>query len=157
MARDLANDYDRMVEELQQEITARERDVYSDVVLREAKQPQNMGQLAGADAHGLVKGWCGDTMELYLRLHEGMIEEATFTTDGCGATVACGSMLTKMVTGMKLEKAEWVLPKDLINALDGLPEESLHCAGLAISTLHNALLNWRMAEMEEEGEETDRE
>lgn len=155
MTRDLATDYERMVEELQQEITARERDVYSDVVLREAKQPQNMGQLAGADARGLVKGWCGDTMAIYLRLKQDTIEEATFTTDGCGATVACGSMLTQMVTGMKLEKAEWVLPKDLINALDGLPEESLHCAGLAISTLHNALLNWRMAEMEEEGEGTD--
>lgn len=145
-------DYERMVEELQQEVTAREREIYSDVVLREAKHPQNMGPLRDEDAHGLVKGWCGDTMEIYLRLHEGTIEEATFTTDGCGATVACGSMLTQMVTGMKLDRAEWILPKDLINALDGLPDESLHCAGLAISTLQNALLNWRVCEMEEEGE-----
>ncbi len=145
--------YERMVEELQQEIVARERALYSDVVLREAQHPQNMGCLKDPDAFGLVKGWCGDTMEIYLRLNDGTIEEARFTTDGCGPTVACGSMLTQMVSGMTIEKAEWILPKDLINALDGLPEESMHCAGLAISTLQNALVNWRLGEMEQaEGE-----
>jgi nitrogen fixation NifU-like protein len=60
-------------------------------------------------------------------------------------------MLTQMVTGMRLEEAEWVLPEDLIEALDGLPEESVHCAGLAVSTLQNALFNWRVGQMEEEG------
>jgi len=64
--------------------------------------------------------------------------------------LACGSMLTQMITGMAAEKAEWVLPKDLINALGGLPEEHMHCAGLAISTLQNALFNWRMEQMEED-------
>ena len=59
-------------------------------------------------------------------------------------------MLTQMVTGMRLEKAEWVLPKDLINALQGLPEEHEHCAGLAISTLQNALFNWRVSQMADE-------
>lgn len=150
MEQDSAADYDRMVEELRQEIAKRERETYSDVVLREAKSPQNMRPLPDADAHGLVEGWCGDTMEIFLRLNGDTIEEATFTTDGCGATLACGSMLTQMVTGMKVEKAEWVLPKDLINALDGLPEESEHCAGLAISTLQNALLYWRVEGMEEQ-------
>jgi hypothetical protein len=44
------------------------------------------------------------------------------------------------------------LPEDLIKALDGLPEESLHCAGLAVSTLHNALFNWLVAEIEQREE-----
>jgi nitrogen fixation NifU-like protein len=148
-------DFDHMVEELQQEIVERERALYSDVVLREARAPKNMGRMADADWHGVVRGWCGDTMEIYLRLGDGstMIEEATFVTDGCGATLACGSLLTQMVTGLTLERAEWILPKDLINALGGLPEESMHCAGLAISTLQNALFNWRVSKMEEEERE----
>lgn len=156
MNQDAAMDFDRMVEELQQEIVEREQVLYSDVVLREARSPKNVGRMVDADWHGVVRGWCGDTMEIYLRLGDGStkIEEATFVTDGCGATLACGSMLTQMVSGLTLERVEWILPKDLINALGGLPEESMHCAGLAISTLQNALFNWRASKMEE-GEEAD--
>jgi nitrogen fixation NifU-like protein len=143
-----------MVDELRHEVADRERALYSDVVLREAKAPQNVGRLPDADLRGVVHGWCGDTMEIYLRVEDQTIEEASFVTDGCGATLACGSMLTQMVTGMRLERAEWVLPKDLINALDGLPEDNMHCAGLAISTLQNALFNWRVGQMGEL-EETD--
>jgi nitrogen fixation NifU-like protein len=150
-------DFDRMVEELQREIVEREEALYSDAVLREARAPKSVGRMPDADLHGMVRGWCGDTMEIYLRLDERAtqsptIEEATFVTDGCGATVACGSMLTQMVTGATLERAEWILPKDLVNALGGLPEDSMHCAGLAISTLQNALFNWRMNTVEEEEE-----
>jgi len=159
-------DFDQMIRDLQQEIAEREEALYSDIVRREARAPKNMGRMADADLHGVVHGWCGDTMEIYLRLEDGegespgsaqspTIKEATFVTDGCGATLACGSMLTQMVTGMNVEKAEWVLPQDLINALDGLPEEHMHCAGLAISTLQNALFNWRMRQMEEEKERDD--
>ena len=155
MDREAAFDFDQMVDELQQEILDREQALYSDVVLRESGAPKNMGRMPDADAHGVVHGWCGDTMEIYLRFDSGTIQEATFVTDGCGATLACGSVLTEMVQGLTLAKAEWVLPKDLVHALDGLPEESMHCAGLAISTLHNALFNWRVSEMEQQEEAAD--
>lgn len=152
MGGDTATDYDGLLAELQREVARREREIYSETVLREARSPSHVGRMPAADAHGLVHGWCGDTMEFYLRLAEGTIEEATFFTDGCGATLACGSMLCKMVTGMQVEEAEWVLPEDLVEALNGLPEESMHCAGLAVSTLQNALLNWRVSQMEEQEE-----
>lgn len=139
-----------MLDELQEEVARRERELYSDVVIREARSPKNVGRMLDADASGLVHGWCGDTMAFYLRLEGETVVEATFITDGCGATLACGSMLSQMITGMKLEDAEWVMPEDLIEALDGLPEESAHCAGLAVSTLQNALLNWRVGQMEGE-------
>ena len=150
MNQNSATSFERMVEDLRQEIADREEALYSDVTLREARNPQNVGPIEDPDLHGKVHGWCGDTMEIFLRVEDETIQKATFVTDGCGATLACGSMLTQMVTGMRLDKAEWVLPKDLMNALHGLPEEHEHCAGLAISTLQNALLNWRMSEMEKE-------
>ncbi len=150
MDQNSATSFERMVEDLRQEIADREEALYSDIVLREARNPKNMGRIEEPDLHGMVHGWCGDTMEIFLRVEDETIEEATFVTDGCGATLACGSMLTQMVTGMRLEKAEWVLPKDLINALQGLPEEHEHCAGLAISTLQNALFNWRVSQMADE-------
>lgn len=140
-----ATDFDRFAEELQQQIIEEARAVYSDKVVDECFNPANLGRMAEADAHGLVHGWCGDTMEFYVQLNGERIERATFTTDGCGPTVACGSMLTRMVQGTSLEKAGAIRPQDLLDALDGLPEESLHCAELAVNTLQNALFNWRAA------------
>lgn len=136
---DEITDFDRIVEILQRQIIEQERAVYSAKVIEEAYHPRNLGHMTQPDAYARVRGWCGDTMEIYLRLNGERIEEARFTTDGCGPTVACGSMLTSMVQGMSLEKAGGVRPEDLIAALDGLPEESAHCAELVVTTLRQAI------------------
>ena len=130
---------DRFVAELQQEIDAREREIYSARVIEEARNPRNLGRMAKPDAHALVRGWCGDTMEIYLRLKGQQIQKATFVTDGCGPSLACGSMLTATVEGLTMGEASRVTPEDLIAALDGLPQESAHCAELAVSTLRKAM------------------
>jgi nitrogen fixation NifU-like protein len=136
-----ATDFDRLVAELQQQIDEQERALYSAKVIEEAHNPKNLGRMAGSDAYGIVHGWCGDTMEVYLRLNGARIREATFMTDGCGPSVACGSMLTTMVREVSLEEAGEIKAEDLVAALDGLPEESLHCAELAVNTLHEAIAN----------------
>lgn len=134
-------EFDSLVNELQQAVIEQERELYSDQVLEEAYHPKNMGQMEDADAQGATHGWCGDSMSFYLRLDDDTIRKAMFTTDGCGATLACGSMLTKMVTGLDVEAAGEVMPEDLLEALGGLPEESVHCAGVAVAALQNALFN----------------
>jgi nitrogen fixation NifU-like protein len=134
-------DFDRFVEELQQQIIEDARATYSDRVIEEFYNPKNLGRIPGPDAQGIVRGWCGDTMEIHLRLSGERIEGASFMTDGCGPTVACGSMLTTMVQGISLEEAGRIRPEDLIAALDGLPEESVHCAELAVNTLREAIAN----------------
>ena len=135
--------FDRVVAELQRAIIEQERALYSAKVIEEAYNPTNMGRMAEPDACGIVHGWCGDTMEIYLRLDEESVKGATFVTDGCGPSVACGSMLTRMVQGMSLEEASGIRPEDLIVALDGLPEDSAHCAELAVKTLWEAIANGR--------------
>jgi len=75
---------DRIGEALEKLIREYTQSGYSDAVVEEASNPQNMRRLAEPDAYGIVHGWCGDTMEVYLRLAGEQIEEATFTTDGCG-------------------------------------------------------------------------
>ena len=78
-------------------------------------------------------------MEFYLRLEGSTIREAMFVTDGCGPSVACGSMLTTMVQGMALDEANRITAEDLLAALDGLPEDSRHCATLAVDTLRRSI------------------
>jgi nitrogen fixation NifU-like protein len=133
--------FDSLVAELQKEIDEQERALYSARVIEEARNPKNVGRLSEPDAQAVVRGWCGDTMEIYLRLNSESIQQATFMTDGCGPSVACGSMLTQLIQGMSLEEANEVRLAGLLKALDGLPEESAHCAELAVNTLQEAIAN----------------
>ncbi len=100
---------------------------------------ETLGCIDHPDARGRIAGWCGDTMQIDLRLMGGLIKEARYITDGCWATHACGSMITHMVQAMSVAEAERISPADLVNALGGLPEDHQHCASLAVSTLRDAL------------------
>ena len=140
--------FDRMVEEIQRQIIEDERATYSQKVIEKYHNPKNLGRMNDPDAVGIVHGWCGDTMEIYLRMNNSRIEEATFMTDGCGPTVACGSKLTTVVRGMSLDEARQIEQAGLVAALDGLPEESLHCAELAVKTLREAINHYEKGEME---------
>jgi nitrogen fixation NifU-like protein len=137
--------FERMVADLQSLIDEQEQELYSAKVIHEARAPQNLGRMAAADAQAIVRGWCGDTMEVYLRLAGNRIQEATFMTDGCGPSVACGSMITQLVWGKTLDEAGRLRPEDLLEALDGLPEDSMHCADLAVTTLRQAIEAQRAA------------
>jgi nitrogen fixation NifU-like protein len=135
----MATDFDRFVDDLQQQIIEEARAVYPDKVIEAFYNPKNLGRMTEPNVQGIVHGWCGDTMEIYLRLNGERIEQASFMTDGCGPTVACGSTLTTMVQGLSLQEAGRITPEDLLDALGGLPAESAHCAELAVNTLREAI------------------
>jgi len=143
VAREEVAGFDRMVTGLQRQITEQEEALYSARVLEEARHPRNLGAMLDPDGHAVVGGPCGDTMEIFVRLCGSQIEKAAFMTDGCGPTVACGSMLTTMVAGMTLDQAAAIDAGDLIIALDGLPAEHVHCATMAVSTLREAISHHR--------------
>ena len=132
-------DFDEFIEGLQQDIIEEEKAIYSKKVIDEYNNPKNAGRMKDPDTHGIISGPCGDTMEIYLKISDDRIVGAMFMTDGCGATIACGSMITTMVMGKDINDIMGLTNKDLINALDGLPEENLHCAALAVNTLHKAI------------------
>ena len=134
--------FDDAIDKIQQAVEKQDRDHYSKRVLEEANNPQNVGRMQKADAAAEITGPCGDTMEFYLKIEDGKISDINFWTDGCGATIACGSIATKLVKGKEVAEAIKVTNQDIIKALDGLPEENLHCAKLAADTLHKAIRNY---------------
>ncbi|GAJ20640.1 unnamed protein product, partial [marine sediment metagenome] len=71
-----------------------------------------------------------------------IVQEASFFTDGCGTSIASGSMVTELARGKKLSQAQRISQKDVLNALGGLPEESEHCALLAADTLKAAIRDY---------------
>jgi len=129
----------KMVKELQEKIDCEEEKIYSKKVIREYRNPTYFGILKQPDAVGQVTGPCNDTMKISLKVKQGKINKALFWTDGCGATIACGNMLMKMAIDKTPKEARFISKKDLINALDGLPKEHLHCAKLATDTFRSAL------------------
>jgi len=133
------DDFVKMVKELQKKIEYEEEATYSQTVIQEYRNPTNFGVLEHPDAIGKVTGPCNDTMKITLRVEHGIISDARFWTDGCGATIACGSMLMKMAKGKTTEDAQNISRDDLLRAVGGLPKEHLHCAKLAVDTLHSTL------------------
>jgi nitrogen fixation NifU-like protein len=132
-------DFEDLIKHLQQRIDEEEEATYSKKVIEEYRNPTNFGLLKKSNAIGKVKGPCNDTMKITLSIKNGLIKNARFWTDGCGATIACGSMLMKLVKGKKTDKARIISRDNLIKKLDGLPKEHLHCAKLAVDTLNNAI------------------
>lgn len=116
---------------------------FSDTVIELIRSKENMGVLDNPDAQGFFLGRCGDRMQIDLRIVSGRIKDARFIADGCGATQACGSMITRMAGAKTLDQAEKITPDDLLTALGGLPDDHLHCAELAVMALREALVDAR--------------
>lgn len=142
MAEDKKSDFDKMVDSIQAELDAEAKVTFSKKVLDECKRPQNIGRMKDPDSVGIITGPCGDTMEFFLKVKNDKITDIQFMTDGCAPTIACGSMATKMVKGKSIPEASKITNNDLIKALDGLPDENLHCAKLAVDTLQKAIINF---------------
>ena len=137
----MVDDFGHAMDALQRQILQEARAYFSAKVVEEFSHPRNEGIMMEPDGSGHALGLCGDTMEIYLRLDGERIVKAAFITDGCGVTVACGSMLTQMVEGLSLEEAAAVTPEALTQALDSLPEDHAHCAVLAVNTLREAIVS----------------
>jgi nitrogen fixation NifU-like protein len=130
------------MDELQELVMADARNIYSDTVIDHAMNPRNLGDIQDADGFARVTGPCGDTMEIWLKVKNDNIDQASFFTDGCGTSIASGSMVTEMAKGKNITEAQKITQRDVLEALNGLPEESEHCALLAANTLKAAIRDY---------------
>ncbi|MHA1784741.1 MAG: iron-sulfur cluster assembly scaffold protein [Candidatus Helarchaeota archaeon] len=134
----MADDFDEFIKNLQAEIDAKEELEFSKEVLKEYRNPSNVGIIENPDAEAKYRGTCGDTMHFTFRTQDGIIKEMKFMTDGCGPTIACGSKLSKIVKNLPIKDALLITKEDLMKSLNGLPPDHEHCALLAVLTLKEA-------------------
>jgi nitrogen fixation NifU-like protein len=118
--------------------------LYSEKVMDHFKNPRNVGEMENPDGVGRVGNpICGDVMELYIKVNDGIIVDAKFKTFGCGAAIATSSMVTEIVKGKSIKEALKISNKAVVEALDGLPPAKMHCSVLAEDALKSAIEDYR--------------
>ena len=118
--------------------------LYSEKVMDHFRNPRNVGEMENPDGIGRVGNpICGDVMELYVKIRDGIIVDAKFKTFGCGAAIATSSMVTEMVKGKGIEEALKISNKAVAEALDGLPAAKMHCSSLGEEALKSAIADYK--------------
>lgn len=116
------------------------------------QNPKNQGEIVNASGVGQVGNLvCGDVMKIYIKTKpaaagkksdDDTIADIKFETLGCGAAIACSSVLTEMAKGKKIKDALNISRKDIADALDGVPSPKMHCSVLAANGLKEAVKNY---------------
>ena len=107
---------------------------YTDKVFDYGVNPRNYGVMDKPDAHASILGPCGDTVDIFLKIKNGKIEDILYTV---------------MAKGKDLKDCIRINQSSILEHLGGLPEDAKHCALLAATTLHRALRNYIIGKKKE--------
>ena len=117
--------------------------LYSEKVMDHFRNPRNVGILENADGVGEVgNAKCGDIMKIYLKIDNNTISDVSFETFGCGSAIAASSMATELIKGRPVSEALALSNKAVVEALDGLPTQKIHCSVLAEEAIKAALKDY---------------
>lgn len=118
--------------------------MYNDKVIEVFKNPKNVGEAENYNAIGTVGNEnCGDIMQITMRIEDDIIKDAKFKTFGCAAAVASSSVATDMIIGKTVDEALEIKNKDVVETLEGLPPQKIHCSVLAEEAIKLAIENYR--------------
>jgi FeS cluster assembly scaffold protein NifU, Clostridium type len=118
--------------------------MYNDRVLEEFAHPKNVGEIKDADGIGTVgNASCGDIMQIYLKIEDDKIVDAKFKTFGCAAAISSSSVATEMIKGMTLDEALKVTNAQVVEELEGLPPQKIHCSVLAEEAIAKAIEDYK--------------
>jgi nitrogen fixation protein NifU and related proteins len=124
------------------------RAVYSETTIEHILRPHNTESIAAPDGYAALKTGDSEMIKIWLRIQNDTVEETAFWTNGCAATIACGSMCTDLARAKSVAQALAVTAQDIADALIDLPPGNYHCAELAVNALRAALLDFRAVQRE---------
>ena len=118
--------------------------LYSDKVMDHFQNPRNVGKMDDADGIGEVgNAKCGDIMRMYIKVDDnGIITDCKFNTFGCGSAIATSSMATELIKGKSVKEALELSNQAVVEALDGLPPQKIHCSVLAEEAVRAAVKDY---------------
>lgn len=118
-------------------------EMYSATVIDYFLSPRNVGIMDDADGKGVFGDpGCGDSLAIYIKVENEIIQDISFLVYGCAAAIATSSMTTELAKSKTIEEAMRITEDDIIRALDGLPENKKHCSLLGVKALRSAIENY---------------
>jgi len=108
------------------------------------KNPQNMGEMAGADSIGTVgNADCGDMLRVWVKFKDEngrkVIDKASFQSFGCETAIAAASLAMELIRGKTPEEAVKMRGEEFAKDLGPLPPTKVHCTQLVEGAIRSAL------------------
>ena len=108
------------------------------------KNPQNMGEMAGADSIGTVgNADCGDMLRVWVKFKDEngrkVIDKASFQSFGCETAIAAASLAMELIRGKTPEEALKMRGEEFAKDLGPLPPTKVHCTQLVEGAIRSAL------------------
>ncbi len=106
--------------------------------------PQNMGEMAGADSIGTVgNADCGDMLRVWVKFKEEdgrkVIDKASFQSFGCETAIAAASLAMELIRGKTPAEALKMRGEEFAKDLGPLPPTKVHCTQLVEGAIRSAL------------------
>ncbi len=117
-------------------------DMYRQQLLDHARRPRHHGVLAEAThTRHEANPSCGDVIDIYLvTSSNGLVEQVSFTGQGCVISQAATSMLLESVAGRSVAEVLAMCPEDVVGLLGIEPGPMrINCALLPLRALHKVL------------------
>jgi nitrogen fixation NifU-like protein len=111
---------------------------YSDTAIDYYLNQPDMGSLADADHVSELTGQCGDTMKIFLKMNNEIIENAKIQVLGCPGAISAAMVAMEMIKGQSIEYARTITDRDIFRKLIQIPDQKQHCIRLAVKTMNKA-------------------
>ncbi|NMC06745.1 MAG: iron-sulfur cluster assembly scaffold protein [Candidatus Lokiarchaeota archaeon] len=135
----MSDDFDKFIDELQEEVNQEVQRQYSPNAMDLMTRHPNHGVMNDATCKGSARGVDGETMSFYLKVKDGIIEQASYTTSGCQPAHAAGAQVTFLVRKKRIDLAKGITADVIWNAIGKMPEDTRHSFVLAEMALKNAV------------------
>ncbi len=108
------------------------------------QNPQNMGEMAGADSIGTVgNAECGDMLRVWVKFKDEngrkVIDKASFQSFGCETAIAAASLAMELIRGKTPDEALAMRGEEFAKDLGPLPPTKVHCTQLVEGAIRSAL------------------
>ena len=116
---------------------------YSDKAISYYIDKPNMGTLGDANQVSELTGPCGDTMKIYLKIKNGIIEDAKIQVLGCPGAIASAMAAMEMIKGKTFDEVMAIKDRDIFRLLEDIPNEKQHCIRLTNKTIQKAIEEYK--------------
>lgn len=85
---------------------------------------------------------CGDIVEVFLRIENDQILDASFRVFGCGSAIAASAFGVELLSGKNVHEAKTEVTNDKLFYTLGLPPIKRHCSVLVEECIEAAILDY---------------